>query len=234
MGSGKVFDVFSHSPKVLTNRVTVIVSASGGKLLVSTSNQGLKLLDTNTGAYEDLMSMTDKDVSIWVRHILKHEGDEYWVATESGIYVYNLATRKFTNLRKEYNNPWSLTDNAVYYLHKDKEGGIWAGTFFGGANYYPRQYTFFEKWFPDNSSNTLSGNAVREICEDRFGNIWVGTEDNGINKIDVASGKITQYPACKNGISHTNIHGLYAEGNNLWSARWTMASTKWTSAPAKW
>lgn len=216
MGSGKVFDVFSHSPKVLTNRVTVIVSASGGKLLVGTSNQGLKLLDTNTGAYEDLMSMTDKDVSIWVRHILKHEGDEYWVATESGIYVYNLATRKFTNLRKEYNNPWSLTDNAVYYLHKDKEGGMWAGTFFGGANYYPRQYTFFEKWFPDNSSNTLSGNAVREICEDRFGNIWVGTEDNGINKIDVASGKITQYPACKNGISHTNIHGLYAEGNNLW------------------
>lgn len=214
--NGKTYDVFSHSPKALYKLVTVVTPVSGGKLLIGTSNQGLKLLDPATDTYEDLLSVTDNDVAVYVRHILHHEGDEYWIATESGIYVYNLATRRYVNLKKEYNNPWSLTDNAIYYLHKDKEGGMWAGTFFGGANYYPRQYTYFEKWFPDNSHNTLSGNAVREICEDRFGNLWAGTEDNGINKIDVKTGKITQYPACRNGISHTNIHGLYAEGNNLW------------------
>ncbi|RPD42103.1 ligand-binding sensor domain-containing protein [Chitinophaga barathri] len=216
--SSKAFDIFSHSPKVTYKQVTVIMPASGGRLLVGTSNQGLKLLDPHKGTYEDLMTRTNNDVAIYVRHILHHQGDEYWIATESGIYVYNLATRRYINLKKEYNNPYSLTDNAVYYLHKDKEGGMWAGTFFGGSNYYPRQYTYFQKWFPDNSSNTLSGNAVREICEDRFGNIWAGTEDNGINKIDPATGKITQYQPCRNanGISHTNIHGLYAEGNNLW------------------
>ncbi|WP_350340309.1 two-component regulator propeller domain-containing protein [Paraflavitalea speifideaquila] len=70
-----------------------------------------------------------------------------------------------------------MSDNAVYSLCKDKEGGIWAGTYFGGVNYYPHQYTSFQKFFPDNTLSTLSGNAVREICEDQYGHLWIGTED---------------------------------------------------------
>ncbi len=61
--------------------------------------------------------------------ILKYTDDEYWFATESGIFIYNTITRKFTNLKKQFSDPYSLSDNAVYTLCKDREGGIWAGTF---------------------------------------------------------------------------------------------------------
>lgn len=214
----KTFDVFRHSPQPLSHVICKIVETGDGSLLIGTANQGLKLLNTRSGEYEELLSHNPEKVPVYVRDIHHFNGDEYWIATESGIYIYNLATRQFSNLRKQYNNPYSLSDNAIYFLEKDKEGGMWAGTYFGGVNYYPRQYTYFEKHFPDNSSNSIGGNAVREICEDMYGNIWIGTEDNGINKLEPATGKITQYNPGREGhrISHTNIHGLYAEGNNLW------------------
>lgn len=214
----KKFDLFNRSPRSLSRHICRIMETAGGSLLVGTANQGLKLLHTGTGQYEDLLCYNPDELPVYVRDIHHYNGDEYWIATESGIYIYNLATRRYINLRKQYNNPYSLSDNAIYFLEKDKEGGMWAGTYFGGVNYYPRQYTYFEKHFPDNSSNSISGNAVREICEDMYGNVWIGTEDNGINKLDPATGKITQYTPSQKGrsISHTNIHGLYAEGNNLW------------------
>lgn len=212
------WDVWRNSPKSLTRHITHLHSLPDGRLLVGTANQGLKLLDPEKDTYEDLIRYSDGDVGVYVRFIAHYGGDEYWIATESGIYIINIATRKHINLRKQYNNPYSLSDNAIYCLHKDREGGMWAGSYFGGVNYYPKPYTYFEKYFPDNSGQTLGGNAVREICEDRFGNIWAGTEDNGVNRVDVKTGRIYQYTPRKDckALSHTNIHGLYADGNNLW------------------
>lgn len=213
------WDVWHHSPKPHTRLITHLHALPDGRLLVGTANQGLKLLDPVKNTYEDIITWSDGDVGVYVRYIAHHGGDDYWIATESGIYIVNITSKHCINLRKQYNNPYSLTDNAIYCLHKDREGGMWAGSYFGGINYYPKQYTYFEKYWPDNTAHTLSGNAVREICEDMYGNIWAGTEDNGVNRVDVKTGSIRQYTPRNNGskaLSHTNIHGLYADGNCLW------------------
>ena len=98
-----------------------------------------------------------------------------------------LAQDNIINLHKDYNNPYSISDNAVYTFCKDKEGGIWAGTYFGGINYYPKHSLTFQKYFPEKGANSLSGNVVREIHEDMYGNLWIGTEDAGINKFDTVN-----------------------------------------------
>jgi signal transduction histidine kinase/ligand-binding sensor domain-containing protein/DNA-binding response OmpR family regulator len=145
-------------------------------------------------------------------------GDEYWVATESGIFIYNLATGKYVNLRKHYSNPYSISDNAVYSLCADSEGGIWAGTHFGGVNYYPKQYMSFEKLFPKSDENSISGNAVREIRKDHYGDLWIGTEDAGLNKFNPENGIFTNFKptGAKTSLAHYNIHGLLATGDELW------------------
>jgi ligand-binding sensor domain-containing protein len=108
--------------------------------------------------------MYDADkTEVFVRDFVQHSADEYWIASESGIFIYNRNTGKLVNLKKMYSDPYSLSDNAVYTLCKDKEGGIWAGTYFGGINYYAKQYTNFKKYFPQYGLNSISGNAVREI-----------------------------------------------------------------------
>ncbi|HZJ19045.1 MAG TPA: two-component regulator propeller domain-containing protein, partial [Pricia sp.] len=102
----------------------------------------------------------------------------------------------------------------------DNEDGVWAGTYFGGINYHPKQYSPFKKFFPMSSQNSINGNAVREIRPDAFGNIWIGTEDGGLNKYNPKTGLFTNYTSKdkdKEGIlTYYNVHGLLPRGDKLW------------------
>ncbi len=217
-GTYTSYDVFSHSPHIPSKWIEKIFDAGNGKIFLGTMAQGLKIFDTELGSYTDALTYNPDKTSVFVRDFVHIKENEYWIATESGIFIYDTEKGVVTNLRKQYNNPYSLSDNAIYSLCADKEGGIWAGTYFGGVNYFPNQHLAFQKYFPDNSTQSISGNAVREICEDHNGNLWIGTEDRGLNKLSPKTGHITQYlPTGSPGsISYPNIHGLLATGNQLW------------------
>jgi len=212
------FDLFQHSKKTVSNWIEKLYATLDGNILVGTSNQGVKLFDTRTLGYKDILTYNADKTEIFARNFVQTSPDECWIATESGIFIYNMNTGKSINRRKEYNNPYSISDNAVYNFCRDKEGGIWAGTYFGGVNYYPKQPLSFTKYFPEKGKHSLSGNVVREVHQDRFGNLWIGTEDAGLNKYDTATGLFTSFQptGAKDDISYTNIHGLLATGDELW------------------
>ncbi|MEJ7588863.1 MAG: two-component regulator propeller domain-containing protein [Ferruginibacter sp.] len=212
------FNMFAHSAAAASNSIQTIHSAGNNELFVGTSSQGLKKFDIASATYKDLLTYNPDKTTIYIRGIEKYSDSEYWFATESGIFILDLVTQQFRNLKKKFLDPYSLSDNAVYNLLKDKEGGIWAGTYFGGINYYSKQYAAFQKYFPDNSTGSISGSAVREICADNDGNIWIGTEDAGLNKLNPATGEIRQFKpsADQHSIAYSNIHGLLVSGNELW------------------
>lgn len=212
------FNVFSHSPLASSTWIQKIYPAQKGSILIGTASQGIKQFYTTTSDYKDLLTLNPDKTTIYIHDIIKYTSNEFWFATESGIFILNTTTQKFLNLKNKLTDPYSLSDNAVYSFCKDIEGGIWAGTYFGGVNYYSRQNAVFQKYFPDNTKKSLSGNAVREICEDHFGNLWIGTEDAGLNKMNKKTGSITQFkPTGQRGsISYYNIHGLFADGNEVW------------------
>jgi signal transduction histidine kinase/ligand-binding sensor domain-containing protein len=212
------FDIFSHSPPSNTRWLQRIRYAGDHRFLIATNDQGLKCFDAATRDYKDILTYNPDKTTIYVRDILQYSADEFWLATESGIFILNINTGQATNLRKKFLDPYSLSDNAVYSLCKDSEGGVWAGTFFGGVNYYSKQYSSFQKYYPDNSKNSISGSAPREICQDPYNNIWIGTEDAGLNKLDIKTGAITHFmpSGAPTDIAHTNIHGLLSVGNELW------------------
>ena len=214
----KSFDIFYHSPKAVSNWIQKVETAGKGYLFVGTSSQGLKKFNTNTFTYSDLLTFNTDKTNVYIRDIKQYTANEYWFATESGIFILNTTTQKFSTIHKKSLDPYSLSDNAVYSLCKDAEGGMWAGTYFGGLNYYSKQYSVFQKYFPDNTKNAISGSSVREINEDRYGNIWIGTEDAGLNKLNPATGAITQFKPSgkKNSLAYSNIHGLLVVDNNLW------------------
>ena len=122
--------------------------------------------------------------SVFCRELLVASDNELWIGAESGLYIYNLRMGKYVHLRSSINDPYSLSDNAIYSLCKDREGGIWIGSYFGGVNYYPRFYTYFEKYYPKGTDNGLHGKRVREFCQDNQGILWIGTEDGGLNRFN--------------------------------------------------
>jgi len=216
--SFSAFDLFSHSRTPNSKWVQKIHGVDSNQIFAGTTSQGLKIFNTTNSSYQDVLTYNPDKTTIFVREILQNSKNEYWIATESGIFIYNTDTKTFTNLKKKFQDPYSLNDNAVYALFKDNEGGIWAGTFFGGINYYAKQNAAFKKYFPNNGENSISGNAVREICKDDYGNLWIGTEDGALNKINSISGNIEHFKPTgeKGSIAYTNVHGLLADKDELW------------------
>jgi signal transduction histidine kinase/ligand-binding sensor domain-containing protein len=197
--------------------ISKIYPVPNKELLIGCFKQGLKSYDTKTGIVKSLSLDADKNKDIFVRDIAVDHDGQYWIATELGIYIYNLTTNKSTCLRKRAGDPYALADNAVYTICRDNQGGMWAGTFFGGLNYYSKVNARFEKYYPLPGTNAISGNAVREICADSSGHLWIGTEDAGINKLDLKTGIFTSYTDTgkKGSISYSNIHGLLPWGQQL-------------------
>lgn len=208
--------IVSKSFPVNFRSVSKIYPVNKNQLLIGCFKQGLKSYNTQTGEVRSLTLRADKS-GIYVRDISIDNDGQYWIATESGIYIYDLVHHISRNLTKSTGTPYALSDNAVYTLCRDNRGGMWAGTFFGGVNYCSKDNSRFEKYYPKPGVNSISGEAVREICAGNDHNLWIGTEDAGLNKLNLKTGEFTNYTATgkKGAISYPNIHGLLAWNNQL-------------------
>ena len=197
-------------------RINRLFNLNDHVILLGTQNHGVLAYDIQEGKILDMLP--ELKGPIYVRDFALKGKEELWVATESGIHIYNFTENTYLNLVKNYSNPYALADNAVYALTVDDEGSIWAGTYFGGVNYYPNQYNYFKKYFPSPSENSIGGNAVREIHPDNFGNLWIGTEDAGLNKYNLATKRFTSYTSKDKGgiLAHYNIHGVLPIDDKVW------------------
>lgn len=184
-------------------------------LLIGTRENGLFRLNKRTGDCRKIE--LDRDIPrLFVRDIEQITPANAWIGTENGIYIYNEHT--VTHLIHNPFDDFSLADNAVYSVYKDREDGIWIGTYFGGTGYIPKGYSFFEKYYPLANRNSINGNRIREFCEDKAGNLYIATEDAGINYLDTHTGKFTyitrqSHPVY---IGHYNIQCLSLYGDELW------------------
>ena len=197
--------------------ISTLFSLNQHTLLIGTQNHGVLSYNLANGTQKRLLNQ--EEAPIYVRNFALKGAHELWIASENGVYVYNLETGQYDHLQKQYSDNYSLSDNAVYTITVDNEQGVWMGTYFRGINYYPKQYTPFKKYVPKFNTNSISGNIVRELVKDHYGNLWVGTEDAGLNKLDLNTGKFTNLNPLKNKaveLSYHNIHGILPDGDKLW------------------
>jgi signal transduction histidine kinase/ligand-binding sensor domain-containing protein/DNA-binding response OmpR family regulator len=198
-------------------RLGNILDGGNFGLIVSTNIAGLRQFEPNTGSVKKLFE-NDRWNNIFIRTTFLNSDEEIWIATETGIYIYNLKTGYITNLHKVSSDPFSISNNAVRTIVKDKEGGLWIGTFYGGANYLAQENKSFEKYYPTGLPGTLNGSVVREIRADSYGNIWIGTEDAGLMKFDSQTGLFSSYADGSDNviISSRNVQGILVDADDLW------------------
>ena len=193
--------------------VTRIVPGAYNCVYIGSLKGGVKELNLTSGKLNDLLLTDENGESVYCRDLLMSSDNELWIGSESGIYIYNLRTRQYNHLKSSTYDAYSLSDNAIYALCKDREGGIWIGSYFGGVNYYPRPYSYFEKYYPRGLDNGLRGKRIREFCRDNRGILWIGTEDGGLNRFNPQTKDISFYAPST---GFRNIHGLCLVGDYLW------------------
>ena len=199
-----------------TFSISVIYALDANSILIGTRDHGVYKYDVSNQKTVPFINGAKK--LIFVRQFKKNNSDELWIASESGVSIYNLKDKTIKNLRKSSSDPYAISDNAAYSITIDKENGVWIGTYFGGVNYHQKQYDQFKKYFPRKSENAIVGSIVREIHKDNQGNLWIGTEDAGINKFNLQTKKFVNYQpnGTKSGLSFYNIHAVLPRRNKIW------------------
>ncbi|MGQ1890232.1 hybrid sensor histidine kinase/response regulator transcription factor [Thermophagus sp. OGC60D27] len=189
-------------------------------LFITTANSGVKRLNLVTNKIEQFLPLQNFS-SLFFRDVIRKSDQEIWFATGGGVCTFDIQKKKVEFLKHSHFDPYSLSDNAVYSIYKDREGGVWIGTYFGGVNYYPYQYTPFNKFYPIEKIDkryTMVGRRIREFQLAENGDIWIGTEDGGLSLYDPNKNVFEHFfPDGQPGsISFNNIHGLLVDGDLLW------------------
>ena len=215
-----------HSYPVLTEKERIqrvmifrIMECSGGDLLITTNSMGARRFSPDTGEISTLFTKDASDQPIYIHCVMQNGDDEFWFGTETGVHVYKLGTGFTDHLTKSYENAYSLSDNAIHMLMKDREGGIWVGSFFGGLNYLSNDNTLFEKYLPVDGNGHTKANVIREIIPGPDGMLYVGTEDGGLCRFNPVTKEFRTIDLLqrKEDPLSTNIQSLMLEQNRyLW------------------
>jgi len=136
------------------------------------------------------------------------------VGCDDGIIELNTHDGKWEKI----NSGHTIRDRFVYSVMRDKEGGLWYGTFYNGVTYIPPISERFETY--GNDEQPTMGNIVSCFCEDSKGNIWVATDDGGMECYNPVTKSFVNFPA-RERLQKMNIHALYSEGDNLWIGTYT-------------
>lgn len=189
------------------------VCIRGDKAYIATDNMGFHAIDLLSGKVSPVFVRDDAGNIPFMRDAFFTSGSEIFIASESGLYIYNLAERKLErHLKHDYYDPFSISDDAVYSVFADRDGGLWVGSYFGGIDYLGVYQPEFIRYFKTMSPGSLPSERVRELHSDVSGLIYVGSEDNGLSVFNPGTGMFGRV----DGIHEKNIHGLCSDGDDLW------------------
>ncbi|WP_435805415.1 EAL domain-containing protein [Shewanella psychromarinicola] len=106
-----------------------------------------------------------------------------------------------------------LNQNTITRLFMDSSGMLWIGTQDGLHGYNGVEFNLYLK--QQKSSNSISGDLITDILQSPDGDLWVGTFNNGLNRLNLTSGKFTQFKQ-NQGLTELQVTHLAAIGDTLW------------------
>lgn len=198
-------------------RVCALEEDGSGNLWLGTWNLGLYRMDAST---RTVRCAVPPGKGLNHIHSLTRDGaQDLLIGSDDGLLVFAPQTGEQVLYRNDRNDPASLSDQFVYPVTRDHEGGLWIGTYYGGLNYVAPHLGQFK-------TRSLSGLlgadeqfVVSCFCEDPDGTLWIGSDNGGVFRYDPVRDNAVQWNATRGWtgrLSALNVHALLREGDDLW------------------
>jgi ligand-binding sensor domain-containing protein/DNA-binding response OmpR family regulator len=205
----------NHNGSSLKDENIYTMCDYGDELVLGIHEGKLRKLNKRRNTLSDVNA---PDVHYKIIRYVSRFDDELWVGTEAGLFIINEKNSHITQLREDPMFSYSLSDDVVECIYKDKENGVWIGTRFGGADYLANKGFDFECYVPSGlPKNSINSRRLREMKEDTNGNIWIASEDKGLDIFDTK--KLTFKRIEENGLDrykNSKVLGLYLDERQAW------------------
>ena len=147
-----------------------------------------------------------------IRCLIEDAPGTLMLGTESGLVTFDMANRDFRTIDDGTSNlNGGLNDKFIHSILKDRDGGIWVGTYFGGMNYLSPYSVLFTSL----DRGPECGRIISKFCEDGNGNIWIGSDDGGLSLYNPRTGSYERIEINPSNPA-LNIHALLIDGDDLW------------------
>ena len=185
--------------------VVPMMADTAGRLWVGRNGKGVSCMDVNSGPIS-ILAPTEL-----VRCISEDNDHNVWLGTERGIIIVRPDGATAT-IRHDLMHPTLLSDNAIYALLCDREGNLWAGSYFGGVDIMLTGTMNFDWLEPGQESHQMKGRILRSMVEVEPGILWIATEGDGLAIVNLNENKCETFGQIPQ--LGSNIHSLYYDRSN--------------------
>jgi signal transduction histidine kinase/ligand-binding sensor domain-containing protein len=165
------------------------------------------------------------DRNVW--YVFEDSKNNLWVGTlNSGLELFDRKTGRFYHYTSKEGDSTSLRNNSISEIFEDSKQNLYITSNQGVSIIDLKAYDFsglppdikFRNLLRRENRNSLSSNDVNCVKEDNEGNLWFGTIGSGIDKLELATGKFTNY-STKDGFPGNSVTSILVDDqNNLWLA----------------
>ena len=175
-------------------RVRFITADIEGDLWVATNERGLYRLDAVGTPKQHFTADTDSGLSSnAIRILFEDDRGALWAGTDShGLNRFDPSINRFTVLRHQPSNIYSLNGDHVTSMFQDRGGVIWVGTQVGVNTWNPHVGGFSTFTRHGEQEGELSNNWIAGFAEAPDGRLYVATAGGGVNLMDLESGHAQQ------------------------------------------
>lgn len=171
--TGMLTRIADESAGLLRAAVSSLMLDRDGALWVGTFENGLLVRGSGQTRFRRFAHSDAEPASLGsnqVRALLQDSVGRIWVATQSGLNLFQPQTATFSVFRHADANRYSLSDDLLMSLSQDREGVLWIGTRLGGANRWnPRSWSLGGQ-----APQPLAGAVVLAFADGGDGSTWAG------------------------------------------------------------
>ena len=181
---------------------------------IGTFKKGLVRYDFKTQEWSEYQITDGSETLYEINSITMYSANELALGTEKGLYSFNTISHKFVK---------QVNLQSIFSLIHDREGGIWAGTYYDGVQYLAPGYkAIIQHSIPDTQGRVVSAFVADQNYKNK---IWISARDvrGGLTRYDKLTG---DYEEFNHLMPYHNIRSLSYFDDALWAGTYSNGIVK--------
>lgn len=209
------FETYAIEEKTESIYSMALWEDSSNHIWIGTWDKGLWKLDPHTKQVEKYLTGEKGKGILHIHSILEYSPELLLIGSDDGLTIFNPVTHESFLYDNYGDNEKSLSDKFIYPILKDREGGVWIGTYYNGINYLPPYCGQFNGYSESSDIPYFNSRIISRFCEGENGNIWIASDDSGLSCFNPSTMQFLDFNG-REKLNKHNLHALCMVDKDLW------------------
>lgn len=209
------FETYAIEEKTESIYSMALWEDSSNHIWIGTWDKGLWKLDPRTKQVEKYLTGEKGKGILHIHSILEYSPELLLIGSDDGLTIFNPVTHESFLYENYGDNEKSLSDKFIYPILKDREGGVWIGTYYNGISYLPPYCGQFNGYSEPSDIPYFNSRIISRFCEGENGNIWIASDDSGLSCFNPSTMQFLDFNG-REKLNKHNLHALCMVDKDLW------------------